>query len=172
MAPSRPIQVIPPGLLGFLQLKNSGRSPEFFPDALQPTIELRNWYFEANAEFLQATVQTAVAGVGFQTWAEPIVVPSSELWYVINYSVYTGVQVAGDNTQFQLAWRSQTGSLHFEGQPSALVVGSAAGATNNQQASGFFVPSASEIGARIMGHAAAAVTIDYAWNLRIVRLPL
>jgi hypothetical protein len=44
---SGPVQVFPPGLLGFLQLKNAGNNPSDLTDTIQTVIDARDWYFQA-----------------------------------------------------------------------------------------------------------------------------
>lgn len=44
---SGPVQVFPPGLLGFLQLKNAGNNPSDLSNQISTVIDARDWYFQA-----------------------------------------------------------------------------------------------------------------------------
>lgn len=47
-----PIQIIPPGLLGFLGLKSAGENPHSLLAEYRPTLEMRDWLLMARAEYL------------------------------------------------------------------------------------------------------------------------
>lgn len=172
---SRPIQVIPPGLLGFLQLKNSGKSPVEFPEVLQPVIELRDWYFEARAEQTIATVSVANGGSNFATFATPAIVPAEEYWAVLDFSAICPLLATTTVVSFVPAWRIVTGvsfSQFSVGVPQPLLAGTAAGRVGCAYMDRpFFVPPGAELGLRIMANEIAAGTVDYQAQFRFVRLP-
>lgn len=86
----RPLQLIPPGLLGLLQLKQEGRGLVELPDVLQGVIELRDWYLQARSEWSLTThsgVINATGRANFLTFANPVAVPEQEWWFVHQYVV-------------------------------------------------------------------------------------
>lgn len=89
-APSKPVQIIPPGLLGMLQLKNMGRLPDTLMGEYQPTIDMREWLMVANREYLQAVANIPIGSdLSTTFWAfnnpGPIIIPDNEWWYVWSY---------------------------------------------------------------------------------------
>ena len=50
-----PVQRLPQGLLGFLQLKNAGRFPDVMIGSYQPTIELAEWLLNTTSDTLTFT---------------------------------------------------------------------------------------------------------------------
>lgn len=73
-----PIQQLPGGLLGFLQLKNAGRNPTEVNSLLQMTMDLRDWYLQTNMESVVGT-DAAIAAVGSAFY---LTVPDGEFWCV------------------------------------------------------------------------------------------
>jgi len=91
-APSGPIQNIPPGLLGLLNLKNTGRLPDVLNGTVQPTVDLQDWWLRSVAIQLVATPSRSVApGVvqDFVPFVAPndITVPGNEWWWVQGYTL-------------------------------------------------------------------------------------
>lgn len=89
----RPILTQPSGLVGFLQLKNSGRNPSTFPDSVQSVLELREWLWETNSE---TSIVSGAALIPLATVAgnlQFLQVPSTEVWALLdlNASFVTGV---------------------------------------------------------------------------------
>lgn len=88
-APSKPVQIIPPGLLGFLGVKNMGQLPDTLLGEYSPSIETGEWLMAAN----RTTISNANAlGAGTFSTAElaggnPITIPDREWWYVWNVSL-------------------------------------------------------------------------------------
>jgi len=83
------IQLIPPGLLGFLGIKNFGKNPDLLGHAYAPTVPMVPWMFFARVEsdligFAAGTVggnlTTGTVNVAFT-------VPANEIWYVHNASI-------------------------------------------------------------------------------------
>jgi len=169
-----PIQVIPPGLLGFLQLKSLGQNPDALLTDYRPTIEMRDWLFEANAENVFGGLSVATGG-DTSAFFSPLamVVPANEYWWVLNYTVTSALLVAGDTVHmldcifanpilgtqnvFQLSQqtpRDITGINRFA----------------RVHTGGFFVPPGSELG---FGYTVtAAVTVAFTGFLRFLRLPI
>lgn len=81
----RPIQTQAQGLLGFLQLKNAGRNPEFLPDEITSVLELREWFWETNRTNqtvpFSATFIPAATGTGS---FDVLTVPPGEYWAVLD----------------------------------------------------------------------------------------
>lgn len=92
--PSGPLQIFPPGLLGFFQIKNDGRNPNVLQDALQPSLDLTEWYLwsqferhtgtgalstgQLGARIIESAAVTA--GVGLKS-------PADEWWYVHGFTI-------------------------------------------------------------------------------------
>ena len=105
-----PLQLLPQGLLGFLQLKNGGQAPQFLLEGLQPSLELQPWYVESNAEILSANA-VAVAGAGITT--SGIVVPQDEYWWLLDYFVEFVFGAGATVSRFQGAVRYNVTQVSF-----------------------------------------------------------
>ena len=88
----RPIQLIPRGLLGFLQLKNLGKNPSDFPSVLQPTLELFDWLTQSE-QLSTVGTDAAIAAVGTNTYLS---VPSGEAWWL--HDVQASINLAAAAT--------------------------------------------------------------------------
>lgn len=175
-----PIQVIPPGLLGFLQLKTSGKNPEFLDDTISPTLDVTDWYFQASLlDFTQAVATAARAlanGVtGIQLFSpNSIDVPQQENWWVEEYTIFAAVPAATDTCQFSCMYRTpNVGSTnpYVLGDPSPLLTGVAAAARINvARARQFFAPAGCSLGMFVLANETAA-TITYNGFVRFARLP-
>lgn len=89
---SRPIQTQCGGLLGFLQLKNMGKNPAELPDTLQSVLDLREWFFETNAE-LEDQSTIAVSGT---TAFTALTVPAQQIHAVLDLSAF-GTMAVGNS---------------------------------------------------------------------------
>lgn len=85
-----PIQVIPPGLMGLLQLKTGGNLPSTLADVVAPVLELRDWYLTARrvdhntlfGAIPQRVLATGNNGnFGFQLGGVNVQVPQNQIWY-------------------------------------------------------------------------------------------
>lgn len=106
--PLGPIQLIPPGLLGLLQLKQLGRLPDKLADTVAGVVELRDWYLTARRVdqttlFGNATLVTAALGAGntgFQAFhvgaaGGPVcIVPQNQLWWVEQLTIAASLVAA------------------------------------------------------------------------------
>lgn len=106
--PNAPIQTIPPGLLSLLQLKAMGRNPTQLLDQVQPSIELRDWFFQAR-NFDESVLfpsipfsNTTVAARGFNSFGATAVVPNGQWWYVTHFFGY-GNLLATEGIRLQMA---------------------------------------------------------------------
>lgn len=177
----KPIQLIPPGLLGFFQLKQEGRGLVELPDVLQGTVDLLDWYFQSRAEWdqtLHGVVLNAAGRNGFEPFApNTIQVPAREFWWVSQYSVQALPQPgAGTATLLQLQATmvaQAVGTL----RPVAIgpQISGALGTANHQAiaiANGFFAPAGAVLGFAWGADIAGGGTIDVNGFVRFARLPI
>lgn len=171
----RPIQLIPPGLLGLFQLKQEGRGIVELPDVLQGTLELRDWYFQARVES-NVDVHGVVIGTNtfdyFREFApNAIVVPAREYWYVHNFTVFCTAGNAADRSDFWPAYIPQQQGSQF---PVALAATQRMEGTSWANPSqNFFLPPGAELGfgfSQSVDGASPGITYD--GNFRITRLPI
>jgi hypothetical protein len=107
--PLGPIQVIPPGLVGYLNLKQFGRLPDVLSSTVDPSLEMRDWYFQANVLYTvqlcgatPITPNFVTAGVDFfrfQVGGVDFAVPKGQAWYVDLASADAALAAAGDTMQ-------------------------------------------------------------------------
>lgn len=102
-----PIQVIPPGLTGLLQLKQTGRVPSTLLEDVRGVIELRDWYLTARRVDVAGLVGgqpsrvTVTGQQGFAVFTtNPVTVPSGQLWYVEQATVVASGGLAADTIRF------------------------------------------------------------------------
>lgn len=172
-----PIQVIPQGLLGLVDLKTS-----LLPDVLkldvQPQFDVLDFWLRAQANVDTAThsiaLPTGLQGtfVGFTTG--PILVPENETWFVHEYSADCNLNAgAADLVSFwQLAMRySQTApnARWAAMTPGLAQPGSAAGETRLQTAFKFWAPPGSQLGLYISNIVLAAGNVTFRGYFRITR---
>jgi len=117
--PSGPIQLIPPGLLGLLQIKSpAGQNPNVLNADVQPGIDLEAWWKRANRQVwgLNSGVTLPAAAYGNIAQYSPnaIAVPQNQWWFVHSYT--TRASVNGGGTAFGLrqgmGWNA-TGTLRY-----------------------------------------------------------
>lgn len=169
---SGPLQVIPRGFLGFFQLKNGGVNPTEMPDSLQCVLEMRDWYFNANAEtFDVGSVAVAGGTTGNVAWTSPVIVPNDEFWWVTEYNARTAALLAADTSEFCMCYVAPVGAaqgIYQLGGMSTVKTGPNARAY--AFARGFWLPPGAELQLLIASNASAG-NITYAGSLRAVRLP-
>lgn len=152
MAENGPLQVWPPGLLGFLQLKNAGQNPQVLINALSPVLESFEWYMQATQ--LQAPYPMSVArtngqtgATAFTTPAGGLVVPQREWWWVDTFTVFAGGLVATDTVQLvPITFDPIAGTLRQVGQEGSQKTGTASTRSVNAFARQFFAPPGSVFG--------------------------
>jgi len=176
---SGPLQVIPAGLLGFLQLKNAGQNPRDLVDSVQPTFDLWRHYLASYGEiwnqastFIQAGPVGAVGFGAFNTL--PIVVPTQQWWYVHSYNVRV-VVAAGDTYRYQCAYRTnQLSTAHVEIADSGNVVTADAATWDpNKTFRDFLVPPGTEFGIwATLLTVSGANSGTFIPTLRFTRLPI
>jgi hypothetical protein len=102
-----PLQVLPQGLLGFLNIKNNGLNPEWLRNSVQPVLDLQQWWFNTQASDLGsgATVLVADNGTGFNSFTTPqVAVPNGEFWFVTDCTIRTGALAATDACSFSVGY--------------------------------------------------------------------
>jgi hypothetical protein len=107
--PLAPIQVIPPGLTGYLQLKQLGHLPDVLLGEVRPALEMRDWYFQANVLYTvqlygatPVTPNFVTAGSDFfrfQVGGVDAPVPPHQAWYVDMAGADAGAAAATDTCQ-------------------------------------------------------------------------
>lgn len=181
-APSGPIQLIPPGFLGLLALKNMGRLPDFLQGNVQPTLEMGDWYLRSAIEPWDQTSNVLVpagAGGAFVPFGTgPITVPEGEWWFVHDYSVTAEVTNPDTAQDVALSWRYQgAGFNRFVvwadpyARTALLAPGAASSVRSAMYASGFWLPSGAELGVYtgvVTGATGVACTVR---GLRFTRCP-
>lgn len=86
----RPIQAIPQGLLGFLQLKNAGKNPQELNSLLQSSLDLGEWMLQTAPE-IEAGTNGAIAAAGFTAYQT---VPDGEWWFLHDVNATLGLAAA------------------------------------------------------------------------------
>lgn len=171
---SRPIQVIPAGLLGFFNLKNNGQNPVELLEVVQPQLDMRDWYFQSAAEDLPiASIALPNGSPGFNAFTtNPLLVPSDEWWYVLELTVRTGNLAATDASSFSGGYITPTtGVFHtYQVGSRTSVTGNAGAAFQGcANARGFFVPPDSAL-AVVIESLLTAATVTFSAHARVARL--
>jgi hypothetical protein len=173
---SGPVQVIPPGLLGFLNLKNTGQAPGLFGGTVQPVWDMLRWYLSANATDVPFSTTGQASGTFGLVLATGAIVPAREWWYVHYYRVSTDVLAAGDRVSFSpgLLQNATVGGRMYTigpnaGTPTTATTVQTVWTTNAQD---FFVAPGFGFGPHInqLQLAAGALVFDIA--LRYTPLPI
>lgn len=110
-----PIQIIPPGLLGYLQVKNVGQNPNTLDSNIQPTLELLHWLLRARQVSVDPNTYARgflTANRGFLSWTVPLIAAQDEWWYIAHYNIASVVVGAGDSIVYKPAWRSGQGGVY------------------------------------------------------------
>lgn len=116
-----PIQQIPQGLLGLLQLKELGSNPPTLVDTVAPNLDLFALYAERGSNAAlglfgvnpqTATFATATPNVhNFLVGGVNAQVPQNEMWYVTNAGItMVGLIAAADSITVGLGWLSFAGA--------------------------------------------------------------
>lgn len=119
-----PIQVVPPGLMGILQLKQTGTLPGWLAQSVQPIIELRDWYFQARRVDEQTlfgslpvtSPNLATGSIGIKSFVtlvgnNPCQVPQNQTWFVENMTVFGATAAAADSLSFACGIEAPQGSF-------------------------------------------------------------
>lgn len=113
--PSGPLNVQPKGLLGFLQLKNSGVNPAALADGLAAVVDLTDWFLQTNSlDFTCARSGLTTGSDGQVAWGAStvngvsgtaILVPQDEWWYLHHYTAFANL-VAGDTLSIGVSMKN------------------------------------------------------------------
>jgi len=177
MAVYGPIQIVPPGLLGALNLKNVGRNPSELNSMIQPTLDLQEWLLVQNQESLFASrpmVNGDISTFFPMTAGDSMTIPDNEYWYVWNHTVTMGLGAADFNAGVLAAVAEVQGSIIgycMHGNTAGPIT---AGATAKQMVAGGMPRRWFGPGNRF-GFGAGAVTVGGAvtatCSIQITRLP-
>lgn len=162
---SGPIQLIPPGLLGLLQLKNRGANPSQLLDSYQPIVEMFHWLLQAEARRWPLGQIAVATGNGDAVFSpNHILVPQDEWWYVHHYSIEAAMG-AGDNVgHFVPHWREGNTPVHFYALDTGLAINLTRNGRMISGAQSFFLPPGAELGFTYVCTAATTITFNgYVW---------
>lgn len=113
--PEAPINRLPNGFLGLLDLKTGGRNPETLFRSVQPVVDMTRFYAESPNEFLLATITiTGDTGGGFFPFTAPVgglVVPQNEVWYLSYASVSVGFTLAAGQSAMAAPGLRKAGTI-------------------------------------------------------------
>lgn len=174
-----PVQLIPPGLLGFLQLKSLGRNPSQLVESYSPTIEMLDWIMESQpleaASDLGARPLYVAAAAG-PTIGQPVPamsVPQDEIWRVLQFTIEVSL-VAGESSSFAPCFFTSVAGVtipYLVGPPTDLYAGTAIGVRNVAYAPApFWAPPGCQLGVYIRQSIQAGV-LNYVHSARYVRCP-
>lgn len=171
------VQVLPPGLLGYLQLKNLGQNPRSLIDAYQPTIDLRDWLLQANYRTLDRTVLLPNNTVGINGTTVPIIVPDTEWWFVHEAYLQTATLIATDTAAAGIGFTLPAAAPTFLGML-AQIRGPLTGPNKRLFSSnvpiaggGIFLPAGAQVGV-LVEQCASATTIQFEIAMRYSVLPI
>lgn len=169
-----PLQLIPPGLLGFLNLKSNGDNPHSLLAEYRPTLEMRDWMFQAKQEDINGTGLVLVTGnLGTRTaFAVPLQVPQGEWWYVHSAMASSAGLPAADLIAGAIGWVvGNPGNFanHIVG-PVETVAGAANKVELFRSDRGFFMPPGALLGIFISQATFAVNHTMFMWA-QITRLP-
>lgn len=102
--PDAPVQIVPPGFLGLLQVKNAGQSPDKLLNTVQPTSDMLGFWLRGRQRAVKCgtliapvTAVQQILTLRDSNAATPLLTPSGEWWYC----AYFGLQLisgVGDTT--------------------------------------------------------------------------
>lgn len=169
-----PIQLIPPGLLGWVQLKSDGRNPSTLGEQIAPVWDLLPWYLESTARnhTIIDSVVSGHASVGFAVF--PTLLNGKNAWWVHDFTVRVA-EASGDSVQFALHWENPVGGAsRFVYQVSERSEFGVGPRYNSQFArKPFFLPPNSQLGVIVMVNDSTVVgNITYVAYARYSVLPL
>lgn len=171
----KPIQLVPPGFLGLLQLKQMGKNPVEMLETVAPVFPLADWYLRSIEIQLNTTytqLMAASAAGGYQAFTNPaaLTVPEDEWWWVANYAARGGL-VAGDtvNGLRTALQTNRTGTVRFGrfGNPINLAGQGSVVCFD----SGFWAPPGAEFGLHVTNVVSAA-GVTFTADLRYSPCPI
>lgn len=190
--PSAPILTIPQGLLGLLQLKETGKLPATLGEVVGPNLDLFQMYAERLAVsaigLFGGNPQTAAITTGligfrpFLLSGSVVTVPQNEMWYVTQVcaTIVTGAIAAADTFRGGPCWATSNQS-NLPGVGSDVymmsnnyqdaVTARNRGVATDPSARPFFVPPGAGFYMAIED-ALSATSIAFQLALRAARLPI
>lgn len=173
-----PVQVLPKGLLGFLQLKNAGKNPDRLSNTLSPSLDLFEWYMAGTAQDIipaPATAALPTGSTGFQAFTvNPVIVPQQEIWWVQNFGVLSSALGATESVGFMCAIQGVPAAVagtYMFGDRRTILTGTATGRVARAYANGFWVPPGYTFGAMVEVHE-VTTAVTYNGTLRVVRMQI
>lgn len=173
-----PIQTLPIGLLGLLQLKTSGGNPSQFSETVSGVYDLGKFYENQQAQMTaslfgaQPTLTTSTRNQPvFTVAATPITVPQKELWYVTEYTIFANL-LAAEYVRFAPMWTAPGAiGLIAIGPDVNDVITARARSITSTLSKPFFAGAGSFFGL-IVYDIVTAGTIQFNLEMRAVRMPL
>jgi len=176
---SGPIQVIPKGLLGLLQLKQQGNNPSELSNVVASCFDIRELYYQQLVQDQFSLVgglptenvnPAANGNHAFTT--SPLLVPAGFMWLVLQYSIVCNLLAAETiKASCQLITDPALSTPVLLGDSYTDVV-TARARTANWRASGpFYAPAGSSIGF-VVHDVLTAATISCFGNIRAVAIPI
>lgn len=179
--PFPPLNVMPEGLLGFLQLKNGGRNPQHLGVDLAPVLDLLAWYQNTNSQEVQLLADTINVSTpsGFLPWTGTV--PSIPNWpagsydneylLILEYEVSWSLPVSGDTADFAPAASIAESNLALPTYLSGYTTGSSvARAGSRALARPFWLKPGGNLNLRTFGVVTAAGGIAVGGRIRYCRL--
>ena len=168
-----PIQALPKGLIGLLDINTGGVGPPMMSDLVAGTYSLDEHYMLGKRERIQTGLIAGGVAAGDFTFAAALTVPGNEAWYVRSYSIIAAVAAA---LTYQVM---PTVIMPFAGGTAAYALGPAQFNQTSALASlllapmsgVFVVPPGSVMGGRCLS-ISAAIAVSVQANIDFVRFRL
>lgn len=167
-----PLQVLPPGLLGYFQIKSGGRNPQTLDETLVPVLDLTEWYLQATwNEAVDTSNAIPAGGGGFIP--SPTLISGPNTWlYIHHFSAYVALAAAA-SFQMAVCYQRLAGPAfprHFPGN-GLSVPAAAINSVALASASGFWLPPSMQLGMYILSNTTAVGTVA-TFDLRWSSLPV
>lgn len=173
---SGPIQTLPSGLLGLLQLKQQGKNPSPLRDDVQSVTDLTQFWFQNQMRDVTLDFtgphNTAVgpAANGSKAFAT-LQVPNGELWYVENFTVGANL-LAAETVRYRLQFVDPVVGMQFALGADVNDVVTVRARSITASYGGFFLSSGRTPGLVVFDILTAATITFTVTGLRAVRLKL
>lgn len=171
-----PIQTLPVGLTGLLNLKSHGRVPDELDSLVSPSVEILPFWLNSRIEISNQTWTKAVGAGGFslQSFATALQVPANEWWWVHDYSIegrFTAAAGTSLDNMGAALWLSQNAPAAYTvvGNLVSGVSNAAGAAAIVSSSHGFWAHPGSILG-WVIGNQVGAANITYTASYRISRL--
>lgn len=172
-----PIQTLPVGLTGLLNLKTHGRVPDELDSLVGPSVDILPFWLNSRIEILDSATYTksvTSTGISVQSFTTPIQVPANEWWWVHDYAVEARFTAAAGQTldNFQaIIWLNQNAPAAYAGVGNIVsgVSNATTAAALLSSARGFWAHPGSILGFFI-GNSVSVPGVAYAGMGRISRL--